>query len=443
MNMDMEDIYYNKYIKYKTKYLELKEQSGTGFMDNFKALIGYNNKDIYGSKYYYLENCLIKTKVIEKIIKTKDVDYIKNKIMTPPDYQDQLRTDCNEHCKEYYKMKNYNKQLKNFVEGDIIKIIKNSNISVIDTISVLNDIEKVLFDHILPGLYLKFEGKLHEEDLEKKLDAEQTEKKWTYEIHQKTNQKKANELQKELEAQIKVKNKVQDKNNKDNKNIVNIIEVYNIFCNINKLYYNYYKNETNDKLKEELTKSLKEIELKLKSLLIEIQPKVKLLIEVVELYFFFLYYYINNNIKPHTTYKRPFEGNVCTDDKQEFIQNRGLEKIDNEKKIFHYKVYEKIFYGDDGKTLEDLNSFYNDINKINNASSQEDLINMKNILRSILRKIDSNNINIDIDINKNKTTFYNYYLKYKYFFENDYYPFLLKKSINIFLYKIFNYINTP
>ena len=26
----MEDIYYNKYIKYKTKYLELKEQSGTG-----------------------------------------------------------------------------------------------------------------------------------------------------------------------------------------------------------------------------------------------------------------------------------------------------------------------------------------------------------------------------------------------------------------------------
>ena len=99
MDMDMEDIYYNKYIKYKTKYLELKEQSGSGFMDNFKALIGYNNKDIYGSKYYYLENCLIKTKVIEKIIKTKDVDYIKNKIMTPPDYQDQLRTDCNEHFK--------------------------------------------------------------------------------------------------------------------------------------------------------------------------------------------------------------------------------------------------------------------------------------------------------------------------------------------------------
>ena len=28
--MNMEDIYYNKYIKYKTKYLELKEQSGSG-----------------------------------------------------------------------------------------------------------------------------------------------------------------------------------------------------------------------------------------------------------------------------------------------------------------------------------------------------------------------------------------------------------------------------
>ena len=38
----MEDIYYNKYIKYKTKYLELKELNGGGAkIDSFKRFLGF------------------------------------------------------------------------------------------------------------------------------------------------------------------------------------------------------------------------------------------------------------------------------------------------------------------------------------------------------------------------------------------------------------------
>ena len=44
ININIEDIYYKKYIKYKTKYLELKEQSGGmfGFLKSkSKAPIAY------------------------------------------------------------------------------------------------------------------------------------------------------------------------------------------------------------------------------------------------------------------------------------------------------------------------------------------------------------------------------------------------------------------
>ena len=38
ININMEDIHYNKYIKYKTKYLELKELNGGGLLKKFRGL---------------------------------------------------------------------------------------------------------------------------------------------------------------------------------------------------------------------------------------------------------------------------------------------------------------------------------------------------------------------------------------------------------------------
>ena len=461
ININNQDIYYNKYIKYKTKYLELKELNGSGFITK----IFNPNLDLYGSKYNYLEDCLIKTKVIKQIIDKTTPEYFKNKIINHKDdivISEEKRNEI---------------LLEKFVEKDIIKIIKNSkkNIRIIDTISVLQNIEKVLFNYILPGLYLKFEGKLEEENFFLKID----EMDWVRAGRRKDKEVKAKELKKEIKAQIKV----QDDNKKKiiyKTNIANIIEVYNIFCKINELYYNYYKNFINkDNLKEELRISLKEIQLKLKSLLIEIQPKVQLLIEVVELYFDFLDYYITNDIKPHTTYISPFEGNVCTNDKIEFINNIGS-AIDNEKKIFHYKVYENVFYGD-GDTLNDLNNFYNKIKSLS-APTEDNIESMKKSLVGILKKIkeniilikENNNSNFKNNLNyliktefelgtkknfiinnpfeviinrietlkivNNETIWINYYDKYINLFEINYFPFLLKKSINIYLYKIFNYI---
>jgi len=43
--MDINDLYYDKYIKYKTKYLELKEQSGNGLIKKiFNSLKKYKSK---------------------------------------------------------------------------------------------------------------------------------------------------------------------------------------------------------------------------------------------------------------------------------------------------------------------------------------------------------------------------------------------------------------
>jgi hypothetical protein len=522
--MNNQDIYYNKYIKYKKKYLELKELNGSGFITK----IFYPNSDLYGSKYNYLEDCLIKTKVIKQIIDKTNPEYFKNTIINHKD-DIVISKDCNEYCQQNNEEKRNEILLEKFVEKDIIKIIKNSkkNIKIIDTISVLQNIEKVLFNYILPGLYLKFEGKLEEENFFKKID----EMSWVRAGRIKDKEVKAKELKKEIKAQIKV----QDDNIKKKiykTNIANIIKVYNIFCKINKLYYDYYKNFINKELLTELIEEKKLLLIKLKEekklLLIElnkIQPKVQLLIEVVELYFDFLDYYITNDIKPYTTYISPFEGNICTNDKIEFINNIGS-AIDNEKKIFHYKVYENIFYGNivndntlnnntlnnntlnnntlnnntlnnntlndntlndntlNNNTLNDLNNFYIKIKSLSAPTKDniESIESMKTSLVDILQRIKKNIIFIkeknnsnykynsnyliktefelgtkenfiinnpfEIIINRiktlnivnNETIWINYYDKYKYLFEIDYFPFLLKKSINIYLYKIFNYI---
>jgi hypothetical protein len=348
ININNQDIYYNKYIKYKTKYLELKELNGLGIFSRVGSWLKqpFKPTDRYGSKnnYNYLEDCLIKTKVIKQIIDKMSSEDFKNKIINHKDKDNYIvDNSCNQYCQQYNEEKRNEKLLEKFVEKDIKKIIKK-NIRIIDTISVLKDIENVLFDYILPGLYLKFEGKLQEENFFKKID----EIDWVRAGRIKDKEVKAKELKEEIEAQIKVQN-----NNKKEEKIIyktyiaNIIDVYNIFCKINELYYNYYKNFIN---KELLLIKLEEDKKLLLEKLNKIQPKLELLIEVIELYFFFLDYYIKNDIKPHTTYTSPFEGNVCTNDKIEFINNIGS-IIDNQKKIFHYKVYENVFYGEDGQTL--------------------------------------------------------------------------------------------
>ena len=459
--MDMEDIYYNKYIKYKTKYLELKEQSGSGGLNITK--IFNPNLNLYGSKYYRLVECLIKTKVIKEIIITKDVDYIKNKILIHKDINS-----IQEQGKDDMEL------LENFVDDDIKKIIKKSKLDIVkpknqkdirvrDIIRVLNDIESVLSDDILPSLYLKFEGKLQEEDLEKKLGVLILG---------------AERIQKKLKAEIEAQIKVQDNNKKKiyKTNIDNIIKVYNIFCDIKIDYNNYYYSNNNKIVftKENIKKKIKENNELLLEKLGKIQPKVELLIEVVQLYFFILEYYIENDIMffpYHEMMPTKIQDKDNIYEKERFIKDIG-DEITSINELFYYKVYENVFYGDDGTTLTKLNEFYNNIKSFN-AQSDRNINIMKDNLVNILIEIKDNIILINNkvgnkfqriieNINKNyddissikkfyitnkvshiDTKWFEYYEKNKELFTINFFPLLLKKSINIYLYQIFNVIITP
>jgi hypothetical protein len=478
ININNQDVYYNKYIKYKTKYLELKESSGG---DLFTKIVNFN-LNLYGSEYNYLEYCLIKTKVIKEITNIMTLEDIKNKIINPP-VNIVASEKCNEYCQKYNEDRRKQTLLEDFVDNNIKQIIKKSklnkvnksdkkDIRIIDLISVLYNIESVLFDHILPRLYVKYEGKLQEENLETKLDKQI----WN-------NERITKRIKAEIEAQIKV----QDDNIKKikyNTNIANIIEVYNTFCNIKKDYNNYYTNLTYKNNKDSLLKSLKNI-----------KPEVKLLIEVVILYFFFLEYYIKNNIQPFF-----IQYNIVNDDntyeKKKFIIDIGS-PITDIKKIFHNKVYENIFYNrnekiQDSNTLEDLNTFYKKIKSFsfsalyetdiknmtdelviiltkiknniifikNNNKTEGDEIksfnpeflldNVNNPFNKIIDEINKNYTNIQIikedyikrEIIHNETRWFHYYKTNEYLFEINYFPILLKKSINIYLYQIFNIIIT-
>ena len=460
--MDMEDIYYNKYIKYKTKYLELKEQSGNGGLNITK--IFNPNLNLYGSKYYRLVECLIKTKVIKEIIITKDVDYIKNKILIHKDINS-----IQEQGKDDMEL------LENFVDDDIKKIIKKSKLDIVkpenqkdirvkDIIRVLNDIESVLSDNILPSLYLKFEGKIQEEDFIKKLDVLilGTER-----------------IQKKLKAEIEAQIKVQDNNKKKiyKTNIDNIIKVYNIFCDIKIDYNNYYYSKNNKIVftKENIKIKIKENNKLLLEKLGKIQPKVELLIEVVQLYFFILEYYIENEIMfypYHEMMPTKIQDKDNIYEKERFIKDIG-DDITSINELFYYKVYENVFYG---TTLTKLNEFYNNIKSFN-AQSDRNINIMKDYLVNILieikdniilinnkvdNKVDNKFLRIIENINKNyddissikeyyitnkvshiDTKWFEYYEKNKELFKINFFPLLLKKCINIYLYQIFNVIITP
>jgi len=480
ININNQDIHYNKYIKYKTKYLELKELSGGSL---FTKIVNFN-LNLYGSEYNYLEYCLIKTKVIEEITKIMTLEDIKNKIINPPN-NIVASEKCNKQCLKYNEDIRKKTLLEDFVDNNIKQIIKNSklnkvnksdkkDIRIIDLISVLYNIESVLFDHILPRLYVKYEGKLQEENLETKLDKQIWDKE---------------RITKRIKAEIEAQIKVQDDNIKKikyNTNIANIIEVYNTFCNIKKDYNYYYtsliiKNE-NVLTKETIIENNKKNKVLLLNSLNNIKPEVKLLIEVVKLYFVFLEYYINNNIEPSFIQYYIQNDDDNTYEKKQFIINIGS-PITDIKKIFHNKVYENIFYSD---TLKDLNTFYKKI-KSNNFKLYDMTNNLVNILTKIKENIiiiknnnktvgneiksfypeflldtDNNPFNKiigkifsnfhDIELIKdhyirekiihNETRWFHYYKTNEYLFEINYFPILLKKSINIYLYKIFNIIIT-
>jgi hypothetical protein len=84
------------------------------------------------------------------------------------------------------------------------------------------------------------------------------------------------------------------------------------------------------------------------------------------------------------------------------------------------------------------NSTYNKNYLIETKFELGDIQNfiINNPFEIIINRIETLNI---VD---NETIWISYYDKYKYLFEIDYFPFLLKKSINIYLYKMFNFMIT-
>ena len=456
-NINIDDVYYDKYIKYKTKYLELKEQSCNGLFWN-------TNEDLYGSNYYELDQCIIKTEVIKKIINVKGIPYIKNII---------------KHLnKERGLESNFNGEEDYIVDELTRNIIKNSKIETMDKESnrhlknlrvkdidnVLNQINKVLLNFILPDLYYKFEEKLQGK-IKLTIKIGLNHHKFNYTPEELDN-KIIEKLRKEIETQIKVK--VKDENIK---NIDNIVEIYKIFGEIITKYNNEYikkyieKDEKKELVENTFIQKKKELventfipkKKELLEILKKIEPKVPLLIKVVELYFYFLEFYIINNIK------RSMDSIYSDENHFQSILNK---KINDKETLFLYKVYEDSYYGNKKlienfdkeikKTiLSDTNIEYftsNLIEILNQIRTKIISIEKENLFTIIINNINSNintELNRDnININYNPTKWYKYYestrwLEYyknnEYLFKIDYIPLLLKKSINIYLYQMFIY----
>ena len=447
MNINNQDIYYDKYIKYKTKYLELKEQSGNGLFWN-------TNEDLYGSNYYELDQCIIKTEVIKKIINVKGIPYIKN-IIKHPNKKRALES-------------NFNGEEDYIVDELTRNIIKNSKIETMDKESnrhlkdlrvddidnVLNQINKVLLNFILPDLYYKFEEKLQGK-IKLTIKIGLNHPKFNYTPEELDNEI-IEKLRKEIKTQIKVK--VKDENIK---NIDNIVKIYKIFGKIITKYNNEYIKKNIEKEKElvEIFNTFIPKKEELLEILKKIEPKVPLLIKVVELYFYFLEIYIINNIK------RSMDSISIYSDQNHF-QSILNEKINDKETLFLYKVYEDFYYGN--KTL--IENFDKEIKKTilsdtNIEYFTSKLIEILNLIRTKIISIEKenlftiiiNNINSNINnelnrnninINYNPTKWYKwkvptmweeYYKNNQYLFKIDYIPLLLKKSINIYLYQMFIY----
>jgi hypothetical protein len=161
--MDIEDIYYKKYIKYKTKYLELK-QSGGGFFYNtreenlygpillkkIKEKIQVHKKSYKLRKehniisIYYIEymkdNILYLLKQIkEKIPNINEFDEIKNSIckIYPNNYD---KNENNEDKIEQYNNKQNIIKLKSDIEQTFEKLKDISNFSLLK--EIFNDYYK-------------------------------------------------------------------------------------------------------------------------------------------------------------------------------------------------------------------------------------------------------------------------------------------------------------
>jgi len=316
--MDINDLYYDKYIKYKTKYLELKEQSGNGLIKK----IFNSNVELYGSNYYLLDQCIIKTEVIKKIIEVKGILNIKKII----EHENKIKVLESDQDDGYIVDEVTRNIIKN---SKIEKLSKESNknlkdLRVDDIDNVLNEINNVLFEFILPDLYYKFEKKL-EGKIEFTIELEKRYAK-KYSSLEDLDKEIIEKLRKEIETQIKVKNE----NKKNIDNINNIVKVYNNFGNIITKYNN---NEYN---KENIEKEIKTEKDNLLKILNNIQPNVSMLIKIVELYFYFLKIYIINNIK--------HKMNKIYINKNNFISIINInESIKNKKKkkLFLYKIYKK------------------------------------------------------------------------------------------------------
>ena len=490
MNINTQDIHYNKYIKYKTKYLELKEQSGSGsgFFNLFSS-----KKDIYGRYYDEFVFEINKIKIIKEIKEVIGADRIKEMMKinseTP---RINIFFEFNDH---------YNKLLEKFFEDKdkdkkkIIQIIKKSNnIKIKDIINVLEDIENILIFNtyppkfILPELYVNFSEKL---DTFKNKPIEEYKKK-----QKKIQLTKAQELKIELE--------LGNKENDDYKQNIDIIKnIYFIFCDIKNGYQDYYNNfysninnyndyyskdsKNNQKLKDTINEKNEEYKKKLIMNLNIIKPKVPLLLEAIELYFYFLKYYIDNDIKPYTYYtntsniNKPFQFDPYIKDQESFIFNIGKKEHHTRDKMIN-KIFERYLYSEKylycDKYLNSEEYLLSDtiLNLFNQINSLTDFNYIKLLLVKTLNdtkknivKLTSKNGNFQkfkseennpidkiiniieenfVAIKLNDTiTWEMYHNNYQnkidnlLMYDNFNFP-LLKKCINIYLYKIFDYISS-
>jgi hypothetical protein len=278
----------------------------------------------------------------------------------------------------------------------------------------------------------------------------------------------------------------------------------NFYSNINN-YNDYYsqKQINNQHLKDTINKKNEKYKNDLKMYLNLIKPKVPLLLDAIELYFYFLKYYIDNDIKPYTSFtntsiiNKPFRSDPYIEDQESFIFNIGMPKSRTRGKMID-KIFERYLYSDEylyrneylnSKTYLQSDTILDLFNKINSLTNSNFLTNFEyvkillikllertknNILELISKNegingylpqfkikfgsIEENPIdnidNIIITIEKNYNdiesnngiTWEMYHKEYQnkidnYLMFKDFnFPFL-KKCINIYLYKIFNYIS--
>jgi len=176
MDMNIQDIHYNKYIKYKTKYLELKEQSaGTG-MNVFR-----NGQKYYGNQYdeikdkikifktNFNESDIVLTKIIEqqnikkiKINVEKRIIYVEselqktwNELATKQDHKETVQALNKINKKLEKERENLLKELTDLKNKTIETPSIDDNIVIYQSQIIKNilSIEEYLLNKLLPDFY--------------------------------------------------------------------------------------------------------------------------------------------------------------------------------------------------------------------------------------------------------------------------------------------------